>query len=393
MVRLLLALFLACCPAAPALAGAVSVPVPIGVAVAATSNAALFGQEQMLGARIAAEAINAAGGVGGTNIALVFQDTAGDEAGAKAAFTTLIERDKAVAIIGPTLSQQAFAADPLADRAGVPVVAPSNTAAGIPEIGPFVCRVSAPMSQVAPHAIRQARASRPGMARAAVLYAENDAYSASETRTFQDALKKEGLAVAAVQTFRTTDTDFSRQAAAVIEAKADLAVISGLAVDAGTLVGQLRQAGYTGLIVGGNGFNSPSVFPVCGAWCDGVLVAQAYSPAAVETNPANKAFVAAYEAAHGKAPGQFSAQAGAAVQVVAQALARVERESGKKIADFDLAGLRAALNAALRAGVFQTPLGEIAIAPSGEVAQKDLYVARIAMQPDGVTGSFVLVAP
>ena len=37
-----------------------------------------------------------------------------------------------MAIIGPTLSQQAFAADPIADRAKTPVVGPSNTAKGVP---------------------------------------------------------------------------------------------------------------------------------------------------------------------------------------------------------------------------------------------------------------------
>jgi len=393
MMRSVLSLFLVLCAAGPALAGTVSTPLPIGVAVAETSNAALFGKEQVDGARIAEAMINAAGGVGGEKIALVFRDAAGDEAGATAAFKTLIEGDKVVAIIGPTLSQQAFAADPVANAAGTPVIAPSNTAAGIPGIGPFVCRVSAPMAQVIPHAVRQAVKSHPGVSKAAVLFAANDAFSVSETQNFQDALKNEGLTITTIQTFETTDTDFSRQVAAVKAGGAEVAVISGLAADSGTLVGQLRQGGYTGLIVGGNGVNTQSVFPFCGAMCEGVYVAQAYSPAAVADNPVNKAFVAAFTKAYAKAPGQFSAQAYTAVQVVAEALDRVVRESGKKIAEFDLAELRTALNAALRKGTYQTPLGELAITPEGEVRQRDIHVSRIAMQPDGVTGSFVLALP
>ncbi len=50
-----------------------------------------------------------------------------------------------MAIVGPTLSQQAFAADPIANKAGVPVVGPSNTAQGIPQIGEYISRVSAPV--------------------------------------------------------------------------------------------------------------------------------------------------------------------------------------------------------------------------------------------------------
>ena len=82
MKRIVIALALVLCAAQTALADKVATPIPIGVAVAQTSNVALFGQEQVNGAKLAEERLNAAGGVNGTKIALVFQDTAGDEAGA-----------------------------------------------------------------------------------------------------------------------------------------------------------------------------------------------------------------------------------------------------------------------------------------------------------------------
>jgi branched-chain amino acid transport system substrate-binding protein len=392
MKRILTALVLALCAAAPAQAETVATPIPIGIAVAQTSNVALFGQEQVGGAKIAEERINAAGGVNGTKIALVFQDTTGDEAGAINAFQNLINRDKVVAIIGPTLSQQAFAADPLADRAKTPVIAPSNTAKGIPEIGPFVSRVSAPMSQVAPHSIAQALRINPNIKRVAVLYAQNDAFSSSETITFQEAVKDLGLETVTVQKFQTTDTDFTTQVTTVLGANAELVVISGLAADSGNLVKQLRQLGYKGLIVGGNGLNSPNMFPVCGALCADTLVAQAYSPGTVDKNPVNREFVAAFEQTYKKAPAQFSAQAYAAVQIVADALGKVEKESGKKVGDFELPELREAVNKALRTGSSLTPVGEIRILPSGEIEQKNFYVSKIVMAPDGKTGSFVLVS-
>jgi len=99
-------------------------PIQIGVAVAQTSNVALLGQEQVIGAQIAEAFFNERGGVNGRPIQLVLQDTAGDEAGAINAFQTLISAN-VVGILGPTLSQQAFSADPLAEQAGVPVLAPA----------------------------------------------------------------------------------------------------------------------------------------------------------------------------------------------------------------------------------------------------------------------------
>ena len=373
--------------ALPAWAEPVAAPVSIGFAVATTSNAALFGEEQMNGARIAEAYFNAKGGVNGTPIALAYQDTAGDEAGAVNAFQSLIT-SKVVAIIGPTLSQQAFAADPVADRAKVPVIGPSNTAKGIPQIGEYVGRISAPMTDVAPNSLKKVMAQNPAIKRVAVLFAQNDAFSSSETGIFQEAIKALGLDIITIQKFQTTDTDFTTQVTAVLGENADLVVISGLAADGGNLVKQLRQLGYKGPIVGGNGFNSTNMFPVCGALCEGILVAQAYSPQA--DNPTNKAFVEKFQEAYKKTPPQFAAQAFTAVQVVVEALAKVEKESGKKITEMELADVRVALNKALRTGTYVTPVGEISLSPEGEVLQKQFYVSTVKMNPDAKTGAFVL---
>ncbi|MGH9005068.1 MAG: ABC transporter substrate-binding protein, partial [Acidimicrobiia bacterium] len=120
-------------PAADAGAGQ-QVPgdaVLIGIAVAETSNVALLGQEEVIGARIAEKLLNADGGVNGRPVKLLFQDTGGDEIGAINAFQAVINAG-VLGIVGPTLSQQAFSADPVANRAKVPVLGPSNTAKGIP---------------------------------------------------------------------------------------------------------------------------------------------------------------------------------------------------------------------------------------------------------------------
>jgi branched-chain amino acid transport system substrate-binding protein len=362
-------------------------PIPIGIAVAQTSNVALFGQEQIIGAKIAEKYFNKSG-INGTPIRLVLQDTGGDEAGAINAFQNLINQQKVVGIIGPTLSQQAFSADPIANRLKVPVIGPSNTAKGIPQIGEFIGRVSAPMAKVAPNALKQALKQNPKIKKVAVLYAQNDAYSSSETGTFQEAVKNHNLQITTLQKFMTTDSDFTTQATAVLGAKVDLAIISGLAADGGNLVKQLRQLGYKGIIIGGNGFNTANVFPVCGRDCEGILVAQAYSPEA--NNPTNKAFVADYRAAYKKDPPQFSAQAFTAVQVFAEGLRRVEAATKKKISQLELSVVRAELNKALRNGPFITPLGEIALDKYGEINQKTFYVSHIKMDANGKTGKFVI---
>ena len=361
-------------------------PVRIGIAVAQTSNVALLGQEQVIGARIAGEFFNARGGINGRPIELVFQDTAGDEAGAINAFQAVISAN-VVGIVGPTLSQQAFAADPIANEAGVPVLAPSNTARGIPQIGEFIGRVSAPVAVVAPNAVSAALFINPDIQNVAVFYAQNDAFASSETQTFQQTVQDMGLNLLEVQVFQTTDTDFSSQVTTALAGNPQLAIVSGLAADGGNLVKQLREFGYTGLIIGGNGLNTANVFPVCQAQCDGIIIAQAYSYSA--DTEINQEFREIYKAEQGKEPPQFSAQAFAGVQAFVEALIAIDDEVG--LETLALADLRARLNAQLRAMSFNTPLGTISLTEEGEIVQEEFYVAQIQMNDDGQTGSFVFI--
>jgi branched-chain amino acid transport system substrate-binding protein len=359
-------------------------PIPIGLAIATTSNVALLGEEEKNGGLLAEKFFNDRGGVNGRPIKVVLQDTAGDEQGAINAYQSLISQTKVVGIVGPTLSQQAFAADPVADKAKVPVIGPSNTAQGIAQIGEFVTRVSAPVSIVAPNAVKQALKINPNIKKVAVFYAQNDAFSVSETATFQSTAKDLSLEVTTVQKFQTTDTDFQTQVTNALATKPDLAIVSGLAADGGNLVKQLRELGFKGIIIGGNGLNTSNIFTVCKAQCDGIIVAQAYSPAL--KSDINDAFKKVYTDQFKRDPPQFAAQTFTGIQVFVDALKSLD--SKNKIANMSIDDLRVALNTEVHTGKYDTPLGAISFDKDHDLVQKDFYVAQIKMNPDGVTGTF-----
>jgi branched-chain amino acid transport system substrate-binding protein len=187
-----------------------------------------------------------------------------------------------------------------------------------------------------------------------------------------------------VQKFQTTDTDFQTQATNAINLKPELIIISGLAADGGNLVKQLRELGYKGLIIGGNGLNTSNLLPVCKALCDGILIAQAYSPE--HPNEINKEFRRIYTEQNKKEPPQFSAQAFTGVQVFVEALKAVDNKT--KVSTLPLAQLRTDLNKAVLTGKYDTPLGEISFTPEGEIVQKEFYVAQVSMEPGGSSGKF-----
>ncbi len=361
--------------------------VPVGAVLALTGNANVYGQDQKIGLELALQHRNGAGGINGNPLKLALEDSGSDEPGANAAFTLQINRG-VLALIGPTLSQQAFSADPIAQRRGVPVVAPSNTATGIPEIGFFISRVSAQSSVIAPLAIERALKIQPGLKRAAVFYAQDDAYSTAETTIFQKALKEKGLDPVTVQRTQLNDQDFQNQISAALREKPDLIVLSLQAVDGGNLIRQLRELGYKGLIVAGNGMNTPNIYQICQKYCDGLLIAQAYSPE-LDT-PANAAFLKAFQAAKGGAiPPQLTAQAYTALQVIGDALVRLDKRQPLKGAT--LSNARKALMEEILAGTYATPLGEIRFTPEGEVIQSQFFVAQVRMDPGGRSGRFALL--
>lgn len=364
-------------------------PIPIGISVAQTSNTALLGQDEVNGAKVAEKYFNDRGGVNGRPIKLIYEDTAGDEQGAINAFTAQITKNKVVAIVGPTLSQQAFAADPVADKAKVPVVGPSNTADKIPGIGEYVRRVSAPVNAIAPNSIKAALAQNANIKNVAVFYAQNDAFSVNETQVFQSTAKDLKLNVVTVQKFQTTDTDFQQQVTAALALKPDLAIVSGLATDGGNLVKQLRELGFKGSIIGGNGLNTTNIFPVCKAQCDGIFIAQAYSPEF--ESETNTGFKKEYQAQFSKDPPQFAAQTFSGVQVVVDALKAVDGKT--KISGMNLDDLRVALNKQINdtTAKYATPLGEISFDMTRELIQTTLYVAQVKMNPDGMTGKLVFL--
>jgi branched-chain amino acid transport system substrate-binding protein len=77
------------------------------------------------------------------------------------------------------------------------------------------------------------------------------------------------------------------------------------------------------------------------------------------------------------------------MQVIGEALARLDRS--KPLKGLNVSQARRALMDEILGGTYQTPLGEIRFTPEGEVIQKNFFVAKVRMNPDGKSGRFTLL--
>src|SRR5690242_14720917 len=198
----------------------------LGAALSLTGAGAVYGATQKNAIQLAVEEVNARHPIPGVKLAVIIEDDASTKEQGINVFQRFINREKVSAIIGPTLSTTATAADPLAQAARVPVVAVSNTSPrGITDIGDFIWRVSLTEQQVIPGALKRAR-DRLGFKTAAVLFGNDDVFTKAGYDVMKAALEEQGVQVLGTQTFAKPDRDFNAQLTALKNLKPDIILVS-----------------------------------------------------------------------------------------------------------------------------------------------------------------------
>ncbi len=307
-------------------------PVHIGAIEILTGPNNRYGLAIQRGFDLATEDVNKHGVLGGRPIAITYEDSAGNKDQALNAARKLIGRDKVPIILGPTLSNEMFAAGPIANERKVPIVGTSTTAAGITAMGPYVFRTSLPEGDVIPVTIKTAQAKF-GIKKVAVMYGNDDAFTKSGYDVFKDALAKAGVEVLTTETFGGKDSDFSAQLTKIKGMNPDAIVVSALVEAAAGIELQARQLGIDPKVffIGGNGFNSPKLGDIAGKSADGTLVGSPWFVG--KKDAANQDFVKAFKAKYGDEPDQFAAQAYDTLHIVAKAIDAAGAPESEKIRD------------------------------------------------------------
>ena len=150
--------------------------------------------------------------------------------------------------------------------------------------------------------------------------------------------------------------------------KPDVVYVSAMPDDIGLIVKQMRQAGVTQPIVGGDGYDTPLLLQVAGAAADNTyFTTHAFLDDAHGT-PAVQQFIADYKAEYGAAPDTaFAALGYDAVMLIATAIERADSAKQKAIPE------------ALEATVdFAGVTGSISFGPLAHIPAKEVTVVRVA---------------
>ena len=320
-----------------AMSSVVAADIRLGAAEALSGPASQYGQSIRNGLMLAVDEINAAGGVKGDKISLQIEDEQGKKEQAIDVFKKLIFQDKVLMVFGPTLSNSAAAAWPVAQAAKIVAFGTSNTADGITMIGDHVFRNSVTEGDVLPETLRVA-AKAANLKKVAVLYGNDDVFTKSGFDAFKKALDDLKIPVTTTETFAKGDVDFKAQLTKIKASNPDAIVLSALIAEGAPIMVQARQLGINLPFIGGNGMNSVKIFDLAKEKSDNLWVG---SPWALSNQTdANRHFIVAYTQRYKSAPDQFGAQAFDAMYIVATALGKIKLSGNL---DADRTALRDAL--------------------------------------------------
>jgi len=307
--------------------------VTIGSFVSTSGAGAPFGVDQLNGMKIAVNQINGSGGIGGRKIVLKHLDTAFDKTQAQSVVNNFIADKEVIGLIGPTSSAEAFAATPMAVAAKLPVLAPANGAAGIPQIGAYLHRIGVPEELLLPSAASVAT-KQLKLKKVAILYAQDDPFATTGFRAFQQQLKADMVDVVEVIGYDSKAVDFTAQLQRLKDKSPDALFIAAKSTDATLLLRQARQNGIKIPIVGNLSFTSPGLVGAAGDEAiEGLIVAAVWDSTDPSDN--NRKFISEYKSAFNRDATPLAATAYNTIYVIKEAL--------EKSNDFSREGLQRGL--------------------------------------------------
>ena len=258
--------------------------IKIGVNEPLTGAVAASGNYVTDGARIAAEEINASGGVLGKKVELVIEDNKSNPKEAVAAAEKLIVKDKVPVMMGAWSSTYTLAVMPKLMEYGVPMVVETSSSGKITTSGnPWIFRIS-PTSEMEAKAFG-GKADKLGISKANFLAVNND-WGRGAADQFAAVLKGKGIDVGVMETMDAKATDISAQLASIKAAGGDtLFVTTG--VEQLTLV--LKQAKEqqldTRIITTGGSSSPDQLIAQAGSAADGSQHILFFAPWFPETAP------------------------------------------------------------------------------------------------------------
>ena len=223
-------------------------PFRIGVMESLTGAGETYGTVAVQSKQMAADEINAAGGINGRMLELVVEDSKCNALDAITAYQKLTNVDEMKIILGTSCSGAMLGVAPLAEDDGVVLFSGLASNPDIAAAGDYIFRTQISDIEVGINTGNTLWAD--GIRRLATITEETD-YAEGVRRTSVEQFEKNGGQVVAAERYNSDITDFRSQLTKLFAVSPDaLHIAPQSEFAAGTIVKQARELGYQGPVYG-----------------------------------------------------------------------------------------------------------------------------------------------
>jgi branched-chain amino acid transport system substrate-binding protein len=270
---------------------------------------ALTGAESALdlpaanGAKLAVKQINDAGGVNGSQIDFIIHDSQYKMDVTAQTAKQFVEQDKVPLFIGYTDTDSVLASGPTFQAAKIPFITVGATSPKIPtQIGDMM--FLACFGDNVQAAVGAEYSYSTFGHNAYFLWDKGIEYTTLLGGYFKSRFTELGGTIALEDSYDDNATDFSSQITKIkaLNPAPDFYYVAAMPYNIGPLVKQFRDAGITGPIVGGDGYDTPDLVKVAGAAADNVFFTTHALMDATGGTDGIKKFITDYKAEYGNDP-------------------------------------------------------------------------------------------
>ncbi|NUP07835.1 MAG: ABC transporter substrate-binding protein, partial [Polyangiaceae bacterium] len=332
----------------------------VGSYLSLTGGEAKFGADTKDGIELAVEEINAAGGVKGKKIKVLFEDNKGQVSEVTNKVQQLIDRDKVVALLGEVASSRSEPAAVIASKKGIPMISPSSTNKVVTEGKDFAFRVCF-VDEFQGKMGAEFCVKTLGKKKIGIAFAEDDLYSNGLAGEFRKAVKELGGEIVGEAKFTQNEMNFTTFAKELKASGAEMIYAPIYYKQMVQLGRHAKEEGITGnMWLGSDGWSGEQALL---DELEGAYFTDHHAPD-LPWEPSKK-FVAAYEAKFKRKPSSLAAMGYDAAGVLADAIKRAKEDTPKGIRD-----------AIAETKDFPGASGVITIGPDRN-AQKPIVVSQI----------------
>lgn len=306
-----------------------SVDIPVGEFASLTGATASFGQSSHKGTQMAIDEINAAGGVLGKKLRLITEDDQSRPGEAATVVRKMISRDHIVALLGEVASSRSLEAAPICQQAGIPMISPASTNPKVTEVGDNIFRVC--FIDPFQGTVLSKFALSKGWKRVAILTDVKQDYSVGLSQFFKNHISANGGEVVSEQSYSSGDKDFKAQLTAIKGTQPDAVLASGYYTEAGLIALQARELQIAAPLLGGDGWDSPSLVEVGGKAIEGSFFSNHFS--VEDPSPLIQEFLKKYRGKFNSEPDAMAALGYDSAMILADAIKRAGTTEGPKLKD------------------------------------------------------------